>query len=646
MIFRNNNSIDDDDDFSSKKKTTKKKEIVTESNDIKEIDLTNFKKIGIIILGILFAIILLVLLSKLFSGKKVSYDDNLYYITLLGDKNMTVYVGEEYIEPGYRGEDEKGRNLTSSVAVSGEVNNNTIGEYKIYYTLGNITKERIVKVTERPIGATYIHLNGDVNIFLYVGESYVEKGYQVIDSVDGAKLNDKVSVSSDVDTSKVGIYKVIYSVVNSSGVTTSATRTVIVTERDFNLISTNEDITNGNVTINVYIRDEMFSYLVLPNNVKKSDRVTSYDVSSNGTYKFIMYNTKGEAKEKSITINNIDRESPSGSCSGYYQNGTSQVTVNAKDNVGISRYVINGTSYTVSNIKLNSEMKQVNVTIYDKAGNSKTISCNLTNKNGNTTTTKVTTTKSGGTTTTTKATTTTKPAGTLLNVPAGTNVRKDYDSEMSYVEVMPSNATTNMPVVIYLDGAWSYASFPDNVLSRSITKYVKDGSAYKETGENFLYISPRYVISDGKNGGLNWWGSHGPREAKKIKGLIDHLYKKYQIDKSRVYVTGVSLGGDGVFYLINAYPTTFAAGTAVSGCPFNASASNFKTTPLLGYNGTGATENRAGYKTCVPNMVSKIKSAGGIAESRVKSGWDHGNMINVYSTDKDVFKWMFKYKRS
>lgn len=643
MIFRNNNSIDDDDFEvkSSKKKKSKKIIIDEEKEDNKKIFDFELLKMPLIILGgIIFLILIILLIIKLFNRGNVAYNDRLYYISLLGENNMTLYLGEEYNEPGYSGKDDRGNDLTKEVVVVNNVNTDTIGNYKVSYTLGNITKERNVKVTEKPVGATNIHLYGDLNVFLYVNQDYEEKGYEVIDSVDGAALNNQVKISSDVDTSKVGIYKVIYSVTNSSGITTSSERTIIVTEKDLSLIPQTTSVTNGNVAINIYVRDELFDYLVLPNNIKVSDRVTTYEVSNNGTYNFVMYNTRGESEERSITISNIDREAPNGSCSGTYQNGVSIVNVKASDNNGISRYVIDGNSYTTSSIKINSELTKVNVTIYDKAGNNKVISCSLTNKN-TTTTTKPTTT------TTMATTTTTKPAGvTLLNVSAGTTERTDYDSEMRYVEVMPEKATTNMPVVIYMDGAWSYASFPGNVLSRSITKYVQNGSAYKEVGENFLYISPRYVISNGKNGGLNWWGSHGPREAKKIAGLIDHLYKKYQIDKSRIYITGVSLGGDGVWYMINAYPDLFAAGTAVSGCPFDAKASNFTTTPVLGYNGTGATERRAGYTSCVPNMVSRINSAGGTATSRVKSGWDHGNMINVYSTDKDVFKWMFKYKRS
>ena len=639
MFFNHNNDIDEELSLDSKKKSPKKKN--TKKKKEEKFDF-NFFKVPLIVLGILLFIIFTIFLISKLSNRQIVYEEKLYYINLVGDSNITLYLGEEYVEPGYTGKDDSDNDLTDAIVVENNIDINKIGNYQVIYTLGNITKGRNVKVIEKPVGATHIHLYGDVNVFLYVGEKYEEKGYEIVDTVDGASLKDKVTINSNVDTSKEGIYHVIYSVTNTSGITTSIERSVVVMDRTLSLLTDSKKVTNKNVVINIYAKDELFDYIILPNNLKITERISTYEVSNNGTYKFLMYNTKDEKVEKSITINNIDKIAPSGSCSGYYKGGISLIEVKASDNSGISKYVIEKTAYTSSTIKLNKEVSSVNITIYDKAGNSKAISCNLTNKNPKPTPTKTPTKKP------TKTPTKTPPntnEPTLLNVPAGTNVRKDYDSEMSYIEIMPSNATTNMPLVIYLDGAWSYASFPDNVLGRSVTKYVENGSAYTETGEKFLYISPRYVISDGSGTGLNWWGSHGPREAKKIAGLIDHLYNKYKIDKKRIYITGVSLGGDGVFYMINAYPNLFAAGTVVSGCAFSASASNFVGTAVLGYNGTGAVEQRAGYTSCVPSMISKINSAGGTAESRVKSGWDHGNMIDVYSTDKDVFKWMFKYKR-
>ena len=367
MFFSRNNDIDDDD--------------YNEISENKTFNMSKYMIPLIIFGGFLIVVIIIAIVASLFKKEEVVYEEKLYYITLLGETDMTLYLHENYNEPGYSGKDDSGADLTSEIVITNNIDNNRVGSYKVSYTLGNITKERNVRVIEKPVGATYIHLLGDKNVFLYIGEEYIEKGYKVIDSIDGDKLNDKVKVASNVDTSKEGIYKVIYSVVNSSKVTTSQERTVVVMDRSISLIPVETNTINGNVTINIYIKDELFDYLILPNNTKVTERTSTYQVSNNGEYKFVMYNTEGSSLEKKITINNIDKEVPSGSCSGSYQEGTSQINISATDNVGISKYVINDVTYTSNVIKLDKEVDSVNITIYDKAGNTKGISCKLENKN-------------------------------------------------------------------------------------------------------------------------------------------------------------------------------------------------------------------------------------------------------------------------
>ena len=60
-----------------------------------------------------------------------------------------------------------------------------------------------------------------------MGDAYEEPGYSAIDAVEG-DLTNKVKINSNLDTSKQGTYRIIYSVTNSDGVTTSETRTIIV----------------------------------------------------------------------------------------------------------------------------------------------------------------------------------------------------------------------------------------------------------------------------------------------------------------------------------------------------------------------------------------------------------------------------------
>ena len=231
-----------------------------------------------------------------------------------------------------------------------------------------------------------------------------------------------------------------------------------------------------------------------------------------------------------------------------------------------------------------------------------------------------------------------------LGIEAGVYERSDYDSEMRYVEVIPEDATTNMPIVVYLHGIWAYASFSENAPHYLITEFVKSGKAYNT--EKFILIVPRVVLSQGDSRGMvTWKTSQGIEQTKKLKGLIDFIVEKYQANDRKIIITGVSLGGDGTWNMIESYPDLFSAGVPISGCAGgSAVASKFVSTPIITYHGTGALEDA--YKQCVPSIYNKIKSAGGNIQLRVKNGYSHGMMQNVYKEDNgSIFDWMLEQER-
>ena len=366
MYFNKKSDTNIDDEF-------KKESLLSRSLDF----ISKYRKIFLFVLGI---IILLTLMIVLFINRKITN-----YLILNGDNVITIYQGSDYIEPGYEAHNSKDENLLSEVVISSNLNNDVIGEYKIIYTLGDITKTRIVNVIEKPKEYIFIYLNtvnNNVNVYLKKGETYTEPGYQVISST-GTNLTDKVTVTGEVDTSKKGTYKLIYSIMDSNNVTVSASRTVIITDSEISLTLENSEYTNKEVTINAVVIDEYFDYMLLPDNTKVTKSSYSYKVNKNGKYTFKTYSKKGSTKESTIEVKNIDTSAPSGSCSGNYKDGVSTINVKASDNIGIKRYVINGNTYTSNTITLNGELTSVNITIYDKAGNNKSISCNLEDKNTN-----------------------------------------------------------------------------------------------------------------------------------------------------------------------------------------------------------------------------------------------------------------------
>lgn len=188
--------------------------------NFKNIDFSKMK-LPLIIAGIVLLIIVAIIIFISFKNKTE------YFITLEGAEEISIYQGDSFVEPGYSGRDNKNNDLTSSIIVDNQVDSQTIGTYEIIYKLNNTTKKRIVNVVEKGVGNIFIYLLGDDPIILNVGDTYTEPGYNATDSID-SNITDKVQVTDNIDTTKIGTYQVVYTVTNSSGITTSKARKVIV----------------------------------------------------------------------------------------------------------------------------------------------------------------------------------------------------------------------------------------------------------------------------------------------------------------------------------------------------------------------------------------------------------------------------------
>jgi len=208
---------------SNKSDTNIDKEFAKENNTVSNImDILNKYKIIILIA---LALIIVIIVIIIFATSKTRN-----YLILNGEEAITIYQGSDYIEAGFEAYNSKDQDLSSNVVINSTLNPDKIGEYEITYTLDNITKTRIINVIEKPAEYTYIYLktvNNEVNVYLKVGQTYNEPGYEVYNS-SGKNLNEEVKVTGNVDTSKKGNYKLIYSVVDSKNVTVSVTRTVVV----------------------------------------------------------------------------------------------------------------------------------------------------------------------------------------------------------------------------------------------------------------------------------------------------------------------------------------------------------------------------------------------------------------------------------
>jgi poly(3-hydroxybutyrate) depolymerase len=75
-------------------------------------------------------------------------------------------------------------------------------------------------------------------------------------------------------------------------------------------------------------------------------------------------------------------------------------------------------------------------------------------------------------------------------------------------------------------------------------------------GENQIYIHPNGFA------GSEWWHQH---QVDNILRLVDTIKRRYNVDESRIYLTGISDGGTGVYYMAMKDPTVWSSFLPLNG---------------------------------------------------------------------------------
>ena len=182
------------------------------------------KKVKVIIIVISILIILIGIGSILYIN--IHGLSNNLNIKINGDKTTIVEVGSEYQDQGVTASYDNKK--LSDIKVTGKVDNNKIGIYEITYTVKYKGIEKKIKRKVKVIDTTKPTINlvsSDIN--LVVGSQYTEPGYSAKDNYDG-DITSNVKVTNNIDTSKIGEYKVDYTVSDSSNNTITISRKVNV----------------------------------------------------------------------------------------------------------------------------------------------------------------------------------------------------------------------------------------------------------------------------------------------------------------------------------------------------------------------------------------------------------------------------------
>ena len=123
--------------------------------------------------------------------------------------------------------------------------------------------------------------------------------------------------------------------------------------------------------------------------------------------------------------------------------------------------------------------------------------------------------------------------------------------------------------------------------------------------------------------------------------IVDKLAKENKVDPSRIYVTGLSMGGFGSFGAVGYRPDFFAAAIPICGGGDSKTAAKIKKVPFWVFHG-GADDVVPA--ACSQAMVEALKKAGAKVKFTEYPGVNHDSWSQTYKND-EVWKWLFAQKK-
>ena len=111
--------------------------------------------------------------------------------------------------------------------------------------------------------------------------------------------------------------------------------------------------------------------------------------------------------------------------------------------------------------------------------------------------------------------------------------------------------------------------------------------------------------------------------------LVDWARGALQIDRSRMYVTGLSMGGTGTFALIDKYPKLFAAAVPICGAIETKQPERLAEVPIRAFVGS---EDQVVRK--MVDLIKSVQDARGKAKLHIFNAVGHVSWPMVYEHDE------------
>lgn len=223
-----------------------------------------------------------------------------------------------------------------------------------------------------------------------------------------------------------------------------------------------------------------------------------------------------------------------------------------------------------------------------------------------------------------------------------------YEREtFTYLVLSPLNVEEGKqyPLLLFLHGAGERGNNVEKLLPHLPTQMAR-----KEWRERF----PCYMVIPQCRNGEQWvdqpWSekesvpmAETPTDQMLMAmAVLDRSLETLPVDRSRVYLTGLSMGGFGAWELAMRRPDLFAAVAPVCGGGDETQAARLKNVPIWAAHGDADT---VVWPVRSRTMVEAIRKAGGNVKYTEYPGVGHNSWTRFYGDPDGVLPWMFQQVR-
>lgn len=192
-------------------------------------------------------------------------------------------------------------------------------------------------------------------------------------------------------------------------------------------------------------------------------------------------------------------------------------------------------------------------------------------------------------------------------------------------KAMENKGSDKYPLLLFLHGAGERGSDLEKVRIHGPWEYADAHPDFP-----FILAAPQCPEAD-------WWD----RKTEHLMALLDELAEKYPVDESRIYVTGLSMGGFGTWALACEHPGKFAAVAPICGGGSPFLACRMKNTPVWAFHGA---KDEVVPLARTTEMTDALKGCGAReVKLTVYPEANHNSWTQTYN-NPELYKWLLSHR--